>query len=191
MINPIFLIIGLNVFMFIAVTVSGDLVYQLAMYSPVELFSQYPWGVFTSIFVHQEFFHLFANMFTLYFFGSFLMRLVKDKWFWLIYIGGGLLGNLFFLGFETLLNPDVASLAIGASGAIFALGGALAVLTPNTRVFVFPIPTPMPLWIAVVGGFVILSFIPGIAWQAHLGGLLFGAAAGYLLKRRGGRASYY
>ncbi len=189
MLNPVLVIIGANVFMFIAVTVSPQLVLDLGMWSPVEIFTQYPWGVFTSMFTHEQFYHLFANMFTLFFFGTFLLRLVKEKWFWLIYIGGGLLGNLLFLGFETMLNPDSAALAIGASGAIFALGGALAVLMPNLRVFVFPIPVPMPLWVAVVGGFLIMSFLPGIAWSAHLGGLIFGAACGLILKRRG--RTYY
>ena len=65
MINPVLVLIGINVFMFLAVTVSPDLAYKLAMYSPVDVFIQYPWGVFTSMFVHLELFHLFANMFTL------------------------------------------------------------------------------------------------------------------------------
>ena len=33
-----------------------------------------------------------------------------------------------------------------------------------------------------IGSFVILSFIPGVAWQAHLGGLLVGALTGYFIK---------
>jgi membrane associated rhomboid family serine protease len=58
---------------------------------------------------------------------------------------------------------------------------------PRLRVFVFPIPAPIPLWIAVIGGFIILSiFSPllGIAWQAHLGGLVLGLVAGYIFRRR-------
>ena len=52
----------------------------------------------------------------------------------------------------------------------------------------FPIPAPIPLWVAVIGGFIILTFLPYIAWEAHLGGLLFGLVVGYILK---GRGRYY
>ena len=185
MFNPIIVIIGVNIIIFIAIYISPDLVLKLGLWSPLETFNQYPWGLVTSMFVHTQFFHLFANMLTLYFYGNMVLRLVGDRWFLLIYFGGGILGNIFFVLLETLINPGSLALAIGASGAVFAIGGTLAVMMPNLKVFIFPIPAPMPLWIAVIGGFVILSFIPGIAWQAHLGGLLFGVAAGYLLKKRG------
>ncbi len=82
-----------------------------------------------------------------------------------------------------LLAPPY-SIAIGASGAVFALGGALAVMRPKLRVFIFPIPVPIPLWAAVIGGFLIISLFPGIAWQAHLGGLVFGVTAGYFFRKR-------
>ena len=90
----------------------------------------------------------------------------------------------------TLLDPDpfLPVLAVGASGAVFALGGALTVMMPRLRVFIFPIPAPIPLWIAVIGGFVILSFLPYVAWEAHLGGLLFGLVFGYIFK---GKGRYY
>jgi membrane associated rhomboid family serine protease len=57
-------------------------------------------------------------------------------------------------------------------------------MRPKLRVFVFPIPVPLPLWAAVIGGFLIISFFPGVAWQAHLGGLVLGLIAGYFLRRR-------
>lgn len=177
--NPVLIIITINIGIFLAVQISPGLVYDLGLYSSTELFLQQPWGIVTSMLVHGEFFHLFANMVTLFFFGSFLHRLVGTGRLLTVYFGGGILGSIFFV----LLAPP--SVAIGASGAVFALGGALAVMQPNLRVFIFPIPAPMPLWIAVIGGFVILSFIPGVAWQAHLGGLLFGLVAGYLFRGKG------
>ena len=73
---------------------------------------------------------------------------------------------------------------MGASGAIFAVAGALTVMAPKMRVFIFPIPAPLPLWVAVIGGFIILSFFPNVAWQAHLGGLILGLVAGYILRGR-------
>ncbi len=179
MLNPILIIITINLIIFIAAQTSPAIVNTLSLPSD---FSR-PWAIVTSVFVHYEFFHLLANMVTLYFFGSYLNRLIGSNKFYLVYFGGGILGSLFFI----LLAPP--SEAIGASGAVFALGGALTVMMPRLRVFIFPIPAPLPLWVAVIGGFLILSFIPGIAWQAHLGGLVFGLGAGYLFKR--GRYYYY
>ncbi len=180
--SPILVIIVLNIGIFLAVQISPGLVYDLGLYSPAEVFFRHPWGIVTSMFVHEEFFHLLANMITLYFFGSFLHRLVGTGRLLTVYLGGGILGSIFFI----LLAPP--AMAIGASGAVFALGGALAVMQPNLRVFIFPIPAPMPLWVAVIGIFVILTLLPmlstfsNIAWEAHLGGLLFGLGAGYLFR---------
>jgi len=88
-------------------------------------------------------------------------------------------GNVLFI----LLAPPL-SIVIGASGAVFALGGALTVMRPKLRVFVFPLPVPIPLWSAVIGGFLIISLFPHIAWQAHLGGLVSGLIAGYFFRKR-------
>jgi len=129
------------------------------------------------MFVRANLYHIFANMITLYFFGISLRPLVSERLFYLLYFVGGIAGSLLFW----LIAP-AGSVGVGASGAIFALGGTLAVLRPNIRVIVFPLPIPVPLWVAVIGSFVILSFIPGVAWQAHLGGLLVGALTGYFIK---------
>jgi membrane associated rhomboid family serine protease len=157
-------------------------------------FRQHPWTIITNLFVHDTSstipWHLLFNMITLYFFGTFLIRLVGTRDFLLIYFLGGIAGNIVFMLFALfalLINPNSNLFfknVIGASGAIFALGGALAALTPRLRVFVFPIPVPMPLWAAVIGGFVILIFVAGVAWQGHLGGLVFGLLAGLVLRRR-------
>ncbi|MDD2252307.1 MAG: rhomboid family intramembrane serine protease [Dehalococcoidales bacterium] len=174
--NPIIVILAINVLVFFAVRLFPDLIGYLGLWGR-PLFVERPWGLITSVFTHYDLFHLFANMFTLYFFGNYVLRLVGVKKFALIYLAGGMLGGAFFV----LLAPY--SLAIGASGAVFALGGALAILVPNTKVIIFPIPIPMPLWVAVIGGFIILSFMSGVAWQAHLGGLLAGLVAGLIFKQ--------
>lgn len=116
-------------------------------------------------------------MISLYFLGSFVLRLVGEKRFLVVYFLGGIIGNIFYIW----LGPqDVPG--IGASGAIFALGGALAIMAPRLPVYMFFIPVPIPLWIAIIV-FLLISFFPGIAWQAHLGGLLLGLVAGYYFKR--------
>ena len=148
-------------------------------------FLQHPWTIVTNLFVHGSIWHILFNMITLYFFGTFLLRLLGTNTFLVIYFLGGIMGNIFFMisaVFGILATPY--TIVIGASGAIFALGGTLAVLTPRLRVYVFPIPAPIPLWAAVIGGFVLISFIGGVAWQGHLGGLVLGLIAGLILRNR-------
>ena len=191
MLNPIFIIIGINLFIFIAANISDTLVYDLGLWAPLQLTLEQPWGIFTSMFTHVGFTHVIFNMLALYFFGSYVLNLTGLKQFLAIYLGGGLLGSIFYGLFGTLISPDIPGLAIGASGAIFALGGTLAVLTPRVKVYIMFIPIPVPLWIAVIGGGLIMSFMPNVAWEAHLGGLLFGLAAGFIIKNRRKQTYYY
>ena len=175
--TPIWVIIAINFLLFIATLVVPELVLLLGL-QPV-IFLHQPWTIVTNLFIHAGFWHILANMFTFYFFGSYLFRLIGRGKFLTVYFGGGILGNILFI---LLAQPFL--IAVGASGAVFALGGALAVMRPQLKVFIFPLPVPLPLWIAVIGGFLILSFLPFIAWQAHLGGLVFGLVAGYFFRKR-------
>jgi len=175
--TPIWVIIAVNLLLLIATIIFPGLIFLLGL-QPASFLHQ-PWTIVTNLFIHGGLWHIIANMLTLYFFGTYIFRLLGTGRFLTIYFGGGILGNILFL----LLGPPF-SVAIGASGAVFALGGTLAVMRPKLRVFVFPIPAPIPLWIAVIGGFLIISFLPFIAWQAHLGGLVFGLIVGYFFRRR-------
>jgi len=177
----LWIIIGLNLLLFIATIIERDLIFILGL-QPLSFLAR-PWTIVTNLFIHSGAWHLIANMITLFFFGSFLMRLIGMPRFLIVYFAGGILGNIIFI----LLPPSVLSVAIGASGAIFALAGVLVVMMPNLRVLLFFI-IPLPLWIVVLFFFVLWSFLPGIAWQAHLGGLALGIIAGYIFRRR---ARYY
>ena len=186
--DSILIIILINVLVFVGVNIRPEYVSTLGL-TPAVVWS-HPWQIVTSIFTHYEFFHILANMWTLYFFGSAILKMLGAKRFWVIYMVGGIMGSLVYILLAyagTAISfgwlGDSYSTAIGASGAIFALGGALAVLRPSMRVIFFPIPVPMPIWVAIVGSFVVLTLIPGVAWQAHLGGLVFGAAAGWYYRR--------
>ena len=141
-------------------------------------FPSHPWTIVTSLFAHGSIVHILSNMLVLYFFGTFLVALVGDKWFAAVYILGGIVGNLLFW----LLVPGGE--ALGASGAIYALGGALLVLRPNQPTMMLFIPVSIPLWISVVAGFLLTFGSAGIAWQAHLGGIAFGVLAGFFFRLR-------
>jgi len=175
--NPILVIIAVNFLLFIATFIAPQLIFLLGL-QPAS-FLRGPWTIVTNLFIHGGLWHIAANMFTLYFFGTYLSRLIGESKFLIVYFCGGILGNILFI----LLAPPF-SIAIGASGAVFALGGVLAAMRPRLRVFVFPIPVPLPLWVAVIGGFLVISLFPQVAWQAHLGGLVFGLTMGYFFSKR-------
>jgi membrane associated rhomboid family serine protease len=175
--TSILVLIAANLVLFIATLASPDLIYTLGLQPAIWL--ERPWTLLTNLFIHGSMWHIAANMLTLYFFGRYLSMMIGDARFLTVYFLGGIIGNFFYI----LLEPSGPT-AIGASGAIFAVAGVLTLMAPKLRVFVFPIPAPLPLWVAVIGGFVILSFFPNVAWQAHLGGLALGLVAGYFLKSR-------
>ena len=190
-ISPVLVIIVANLFIYVLIFILGivspslaDRIF-LALALPMpQYFVTQPWTIITSMFLHTRFWHIFANMITLYFFGSAFNGLVGNKRFLLVYFSGGIVGNIFML---LLAGFAPYYVALGASGAVFALAGGLVVLRPRMAVMIFPIPLPIPLFVAVIGGFLLLSFMPSVAWQAHLGGLIVGLIAGYIFRRRGGR----
>ncbi len=178
--TAIWLLIAINLLLFVATSINPHLIDLFGLH-PAGFLGK-PWTIVTNLFIHAPFpqiGHILANMITLYFFGSYLSRLIGVRNFLIVYFCGGILGNIFYI---LILPPPLP--AIGASGAIFALGGVLTAMRPRLRVFIFPIPAPLPLWVAIIGGFLILSLFPGVAWQAHLGGLVLGLAAGYFFRRR-------
>jgi membrane associated rhomboid family serine protease len=180
--TPLWVLISVNVLIFVATSVaSGSFlglsqsVIQQVGISRITFTSQ-PWTIVSAMFVHDGIYHILFNMIALYFYGMYVLTLVGEARFFLVYFIGGLIGNALFL---LLAGPY--SVAVGASGAIFALGGTLVMLAPRLKVIIFPIPIPMDLWIAIIL-FALISLSPGVAWQAHAGGLVTGLAAGYIFK---------
>jgi len=180
---PIIVIIIINVLVYLGVNIAAfngaNIIPYLGLYGSWSGLMERPWTLITYMFTQADFMHLLTNMLTLYFFGSFLNRVAGERNFLLIYFAGGIIGGLFVL---LLSSPYVPT--IGASGAVFALGGALAIVAPKVSVFIFPIPVPMPLWVAVAIGFLILLPLSFVSWQGHLGGLVFGLLAGLYLRHR-------
>ena len=175
--NILWFLIGLNVLIFIITLLKPQEVISLLGLTP-SLLSEQPWTIISSMFVHGSIWHILFNMISLYFLGSFFFRAAGERNFLTVFFLGGLAGNILFI---LLANP--LSTGIGASGAVFAIGGALAVIVPRVPVYIFFIPIAMPLWVAILI-FFLFSFLPRIAWQAHLGGLLLGVIVGLILRRR-------
>ncbi|UZE94099.1 MAG: rhomboid family intramembrane serine protease [Candidatus Pacearchaeota archaeon] len=154
----------------------------------------YLWTIITSMFAHGGFMHLFVNMLSLMFLGSFLERLIGNKKFLAIYFISGIIASLFFVLFAISplssipgigISPE--NFAVGASGAIFGVGGVLAILTPKVPVFIMFIPIPMPLWFGIALIFVVMWVITAAAGlpignAAHLGGLVAGMIFGFYLR---------
>ena len=190
--TPIWVLMVVNFLFFIASLVRpGPMMDLFGLYpiSPLwpfdPSFTEQPWTIVTSMFLHSGWMHILFNMLALFFLGSYVLRLVGEARFLIVYFLGGLLGNVLLL---VLAEYFPFRVAIGASGAVFALGGALAAMRPRMKVIIFPLPIPLDLWIAIII-LMGISFIPyRVAWQAHLGGLLLGLIAGYFFRRRERRA---
>ncbi|MBI2579053.1 MAG: rhomboid family intramembrane serine protease [Candidatus Aenigmarchaeota archaeon] len=137
-----------------------------------------PWTLLTAVFLHADLLHLGYNMIALFFFGAILESIVGARIFLLLFFIAGLdasFASLFF--YEQ---------SLGASGAVYGLIGALAVLRPKLTAFALGVPMPM---IVVAGVYLILDilgvFYPtNIANAAHIAGLFVGALAGLLLRRK-------
>jgi len=143
---------------------------------------QEPWRFITSIFLHADFSHLFFNLYALILFGAVLERNVKRSDFLKIFFLSGLSGSLlYYLTILAGISPPKP--ALGASGAIYGILGAVGFLLPNLVVYVFFFPMRMKhaviFWLIVefIGTFNVYS---GIASAAHLGGLI----VGYLYARQ-------
>jgi membrane associated rhomboid family serine protease len=151
--------------------IPGDAVFQQFAFASVYATPQYgafePWRMLTSAFVHSQGFvlHIVLNMYMLWIFGQVLEPVLGRVRFLAVYLLSAIGGSVGFL----LLTPALPAIpVVGASGAIFGLFGALLVIQSrrggDTR----------QLWILIVINGVIGFVVPGIAWQAHLGGLVTG-----------------
>lgn len=157
------------------------------------LATQEPWRFITSMFLHGGYMHIFFNAYALFLFGSIVERKMSPTQFLLLYFASGIIGGLAY--YATYLFGIIPAIpALGASGAIFGVLGAAAVMFPEMRIFVWFFPMKMKqaavFWIILelFGSFNVAS---GIASAAHLGGLLFGLAYAWFLNRGGRQDIYY
>lgn len=159
-------LVSLNVVVWVLQILPGsNLTNQLA-FVPLSVFIE-PWRMITAGFAHSEsnFLHVALNMYSLYIFGSLLEPMLGRLRFlaiWLMSIFGGSVAVMY------LNTPD--TWVLGASSGVFGLMAAyfvvLRAIGDNSRGMMGLIA------INLVFGF----FMPGVSWQAHLGGLLAGGA---------------
>ncbi len=173
-------IIGICVVVWLAQKVSPQ-VSSMVEFSPF-LGASEPWRFLTAAFAHSpgQLLHILFNMYALWVLGQYLEPLLGPLRFAILYLVSAIGGSV---GYLLLATPPALPLTqagvnhsswlipvVGASGAVFGLFGALLVL--NRHLGRSSRPMFAVLAINAVFGFV----VPGIAWQAHLGGFLTGAA---------------
>ena len=164
-----YVLIGINVVVFgLQMLISGltnELMYAgifTSPYAPAE-----PWRMLTSAFAHSPTFigHIAFNMYALYICGRVLEPMLGRSRFLALYLISALGGSVAVL---LIANPLVS--VVGASGAVFGLFAAMFVLLRSRGIPVVQVA------ILVAINLVIGFIIPGIAWEAHVGGLVLGAA---------------
>ena len=156
----------------------------------------------TSMFLHGSWFHLIGNMWFLWIFGNNVEDSMGHLRFLVFYVLTGVVAALA----HVLLDRDSSIPLVGASGAISAIMGAYLMLYPRARVdtliflIVFARVVPLPAWF-ILGYWFFIQVVStgvgagagGIAYAAHVGGFIAGAAMIHLFtnprlvsaKRRG------
>ncbi|NCO11718.1 hypothetical protein CO038_02260 [Candidatus Pacearchaeota archaeon CG_4_9_14_0_2_um_filter_39_13] len=203
------IIIYINVAVFIIVSLligfgiggnveGGDAgIFRYVALNPELFLGGFIWTLITSMFMHAGFGHLLVNMVSMFFIGNLIEKIIGRKRLFWFYLVAGIVAGLAFVGLAYLgtfvqggerLFGGTDAFAVGASGALFGLGGLLAVLIPRLRVLVFFV-IPMPMWIAMIVlmfGLWVLSAVGNlpIGNTAHFGGLIVGVAYGFYLRNK-------
>lgn len=180
------LMTAVNIAVFAVLEIMGDtedarfMAAHGACWPPYVAAGQY-WRLFTAMFLHFGFEHLFNNMISLFFLGEYVESAVGPAKYLAIYLGGGLAGNV--LSVLLSLRGGDNAVSAGASGAIFALMGALVFIAlRNVRSFGRGNMNRMLLAVALM---VLQGTVDkGVDGAAHMGGLAGGFVLGLLLYRR-------
>jgi membrane associated rhomboid family serine protease len=153
-------------------------------------------SVFTSMFMHGGILHLGGNMLFLWIFGN----NVEDSMGRVVFLGFYLAGGVVAALAQTVVDPSAAVPTVGASGAVSAVLGGYLLLYPRARVITvifivifftlveLPAIAVLVLWFVQQAIFGALDFASageggGVAYFAHIGGLLFGLLVVRLLAR--------
>lgn len=178
-----------NVLMFALQQMSGGFVtHYLSLYDFRSAYFM-PHQIITYMFLHGGMGHLFFNMLWLFFMGPILERFLGDKKFFILYMVAGVGAGLLQLGANYLQNTQEVFFSnglsifdiptLGASGAVAGIMIAVALLFPNSEIYLYMM---FPVKLKYFAMFYVASELysgfsganTGIAHFAHLGGMLFG-----------------
>ncbi|MBD3354420.1 rhomboid family intramembrane serine protease [Candidatus Woesearchaeota archaeon] len=174
--NAVLPLVVINVVVFLLQIIIGNGFTEMFMLISSDIFTR-PWILLTSMFLHGGPFHLFFNMYVLFMFGTLLENRIRTGKFLALYFLSGI--------FASFVASFFYSRALGASGAIFGILGAIVILIPNLKVMPLFIPVPMDLWKALLI-FTILDifFFSNIAVMAHIAGGVFGVLFGLYFQKK-------
>ncbi len=151
------------------------------------------WRYVTFQFLHGGLIHLLFNMLGLYFLGRILEGSWGPKRFLTFYLGCGAFAGLCHVVMTFAISPaDTHTHLIGASGGVFAVVLACAILFPQIRLILFLFPVPIRFAAALFIGIAVYSLLSGIAsggfvdnisHAAHLGGAVAGVFWVWVLPR--------
>lgn len=176
-------IIAICVALFAIQYLGGTRITADLSFFPPEAVAQ-PYRFVTSAFLHSTSFilHIAFNLYALWMVGPYLERLLGRAQYAALYLLSAIGGSV---GYFLLASPERENWwtgVLGASGAVFGLFGAWFVVNRRLGRDV----TGIVMLVAING---VLGFLPGIAWQAHLGGLVTGllitAVFAYFPRNRG------
>lgn len=198
----IFMVMLLSDFGLIDSSFAGDIGERFAMKPYYIIRGEELYTLFTSVFLHAGFLHLFGNMLYLYIFGDNIEDAFGHVSYLVFYIVCGLAASFAHIVSITSFNPQDG--VVGASGAIAGVLGAYLVLYPKARIltlvfFGFPIIVPIPAMF-FLGFWFLMQWLEtffgvggNIAYWAHIGGFIAGLILALIfgLKRKKAREARF
>lgn len=148
-------------------------------FSPDRFMHGWVWMPFTYMFLHSGLAHLFFNMLMLYFFGPDVERFLGTRQFACFYLACGALGVLAKYFPIVFLDAPSDTAVLGASGACSGVLVAFAMIHPDRKVFLFPMPFPINVR-AIVLILIVFNLLSALGAHSsmsvatHFGGMLVG-----------------
>jgi membrane associated rhomboid family serine protease len=171
-------LIIINVIVFFAQSIMPILTQWLSLYNVNTPYFK-PYQLFTYMFCHADFMHIFFNMLILSSFGPILEEFWGQKRFTMFYTICGVGAGMFNIVMDLFFGIGTFSAMIGASGAVYGVMTAFGLIFPDMelRLMLLPISFKAKYMVMVMGGLAIYSGFkatPGdnVAHFAHLGGIV-------------------